>query len=205
MSSRWTIAIWAAGLLTLGALTLTSGGLRTPEQAGYSLYSKSEYKKAAETFTDSYWKAIALYRDGQFKAAANIFAGFDSAEGAFNHGNALLFQGNYEQATKRYERALELRPNWEDAKINRAIAVARAEALDFEGANMTDGKIGADDYVINNEPSSNQNDNDQTEVVESTELSDAELRAVWLRQVQTDPADFLKSKFNYQLQKGGSQ
>ena len=70
---------------------------------------------------------------------------------------------------------------------------------------MTDGKIGADDYVINNEPSSNQNDNDQTEVVESTELSDAELRAVWLRQVQTDPADFLKSKFNYQLQKGGSQ
>ncbi|MGB0257484.1 MAG: hypothetical protein ACPGES_02415 [Coraliomargarita sp.] len=205
MSSRWTIAIWAAGLLTLGALTLASGGLRTPEQAGYSLYSKSEYKKAAETFTDSYWKAIALYRDGQFKAAANIFAGFDSAEGAFNHGNALLFQGNYEQATKRYERALELRPEWEDAKINRAIAVARAEALDFEGANMTDGKIGADDYVINNEPSSNQNDNDQTEVVESTELSDAELRAVWLRQVQTDPADFLKSKFNYQLQKGGSQ
>ncbi|MGB0414992.1 MAG: hypothetical protein ACPGJU_11170 [Coraliomargarita sp.] len=205
MSSRWTIAIWAAGLLTLGALTLASGGLRTPEQAGYSLYSKSEYKKAAETFTDSYWKAIALYRDGQFKAAANIFAGFDSAEGAFNHGNALLFQGNYEQATKRYERALELRPEWEDAKINRAIAVARAEALDFEGANMTDGKIGADDYVINNEPSSNQNDNDQTEVVESTELSDAELRTVWLRQVQTDPADFLKSKFNYQLQKGGSQ
>ena len=108
MSSRWTIAIWAAGLLTLGALTLASGGLRTPEQAGYSLYSKSEYKKAAETFTDTYSKAIALYRDGQFKAAANIFAGFDSAEGAFNHGNALLFQGNYEQATKRYERALEL-------------------------------------------------------------------------------------------------
>jgi Ca-activated chloride channel family protein len=30
-------------------------------------------------------------------------------------------------------------------------------------------------------------------------MSDEELRAVWLRQVQTKPADFLAAKFAYQL------
>lgn len=206
MSRHLLIGLWCASALLLGFLLLTGDGIRTPDQRGFSLYSKSEYNAAARTFADSYWKAIALYRDGQFKKAAGIFAGFDTAEGAFNHGNALLFQGNYEQAAKRYERAMELNPGWEDAEINRVIALERAAALDFEGGNMTDGKIDADDYVINNEPNSNPNDNDQTETVESTELSDSELRAVWLRQVQTDPADFLKSKFSYQLQKqGGAQ
>lgn len=196
---------WLILMITLAGMLLSKPALRTPDQEAYSLYSKSEYTLAAKTFADPYWTAIALYRDGQFKAAANLFAGFDTADGAFNHGNALLFQGNYAQATKRYERALELRPGWNDAEINRAIAMARAAALNFEGANMTDGKIGADDYVINNEPSSNQSDNDQTEVVENSELSESALRAVWLRQVQTNPADFLRSKFSYQLQQGGVQ
>lgn len=205
VKQRAYIVIWTAATLLLLGILATQPNLRTPQQKGYNLYLKSEYKDASETFADSYWRATALYRDGQFKEAGNIFASFDTAEGAYNHGNALLFQGNYNEAVKRYTRALELRPNWEDASINREIAIARAAALDFEGGNMTDGKIGADDYVINNNPSQNQSDNDQTETVETAELSDAELRAVWLRQVQTDPADFLRSKFSYQLQQRGSK
>ncbi|MFC4992405.1 hypothetical protein [Rubritalea tangerina] len=42
------------------------------------------------------------------------------------------------------------------------------------------------------------------EVVEGGKLSDAEMREVWLRKVQTKPADFLKVKFMYQdARKGG--
>ncbi len=192
--------LWLACIATSVGILLSESPLRTPDQKGHALYSKSEYSKAADTFADSYWRAIALYRAANFKEAAGIFAGYDTAEGCFNHGNALLFQGNYNEAAKRYKRALELRPDWEAAQTNRAIALARAEALDFEGGNMTDGKIGADDYTFNDNPSQNQDDNDQEEVVQGAEMSDAELRAVWLRQVQTDPADFLKSKFRYQLQ-----
>ena len=32
----------------------------------------------------------------------------------------------------------------------------------------------------------------------AVKLSDAELRAMWLRRVQTRPADFLRAKFAYQ-------
>jgi hypothetical protein len=36
-------------------------------------------------------------------------------------------------------------------------------------------------------------------VVTGGELSDAQLQALWLRRVQTNPADFLRAKFAYQL------
>ncbi len=194
---------WTISALTLAGFLLSGAPLRTADQKGYTLYSKSEYTEASQTFVDSYWRAIVLYRTGDFKQAAGIFAGYDTSEGCFNHGNALLFQGNYTEAAQRYERALEHRSNWEAAQANRAIALARAEALNFQGANMTDGKIGADDFVINDNPSQQQNDTNQSEVIQGAEMSDAELRAVWLRQVQTDPADFLKSKFRTQLQQQG--
>ena len=205
----WTAVkwLWLLTVLALAGLLVSGAPLRTADQKGYALYSKSEYTEAGKAFGDSYWRALALYRAGKFKEAASILAGYDSAAGCYNHGNALLFQGQYMEAAGRYERALELRPGWDAAQNNRAIALARAAALDFEGANMTDGKIGADDYVINDNPGQQTSDRDQSETVEGAQLSDAALRAVWLRRVQTDPANFLRSKFRYQLQQqqGGAK
>jgi Ca-activated chloride channel family protein len=192
-------------LLLAATLFTRSGKIHRPDNIAYNLYSKGAYKDASQTFTNTYWQAIALYRGGDFKAAANIFAGYDTPEGCFNHGNALVFQGNYTTAAERYNRALELRPDWEAAITNRNIALARAKLLETEGGEGTGGKLGADDTVISNQPPSDS-PNDQTEMVEdAAPLSDAELRAVWLRQVQTNPADFLKSKFSYQASQEGSK
>ena len=116
--------------------------------------------------------------------------------GAFNQGNALLFQGKYEDAAKRYERALELRPGWEDAIVNRDIALARAALLETTGGDMTGGEMGADEIEFSDTPSP---DTDQTEQTEGGKpMSDEEMRSIWLRQVQTRPADFLRAKFAYQ-------
>jgi len=129
------------------------------------------------------WRGVALFRQGEFKTSAGIFAGMDTAEAAFNHGNALVMQGLYDAAAERYARALELRPDWADATNNREIALARAAMLKQEGGEGTGGMLGADE-------------DEQTEGGEA--MSDEELRAVWLRQVQTKPADFLAAKFAYQ-------
>ena len=83
--------------------------LLRPDQRAYVLYSEKRYAEAAPEFTDPFWRAVALFRDGQFEQAAGAFAGFDSAEGAFNQGNALVMQGKYLDAVERYTRALELR------------------------------------------------------------------------------------------------
>ena len=193
---------WSVTVLALGiALATGKAHLRRPDQRAHALYSKKEYEAAADVFQDPFWRAIALYRDGAFKEAAGIFAGFDSAEGLYNQGNALLFLGKYEEAAKAYNRALDQKPGWKEPKINQEIALARAKLLEFEGGNMSGGKIGADDYVMNNNPDNSSPSPDEEEVIEgTTPMSDAELRAVWLRRVQTNPADFLRSKFAYQQQ-----
>ena len=171
--------------------------LLTPDQQGHLLFKKERYAEAAETFHDPLWQATAWYRAGEFKKAAGILTGFDTAEGAFNHGNALAMQGKYEDAIPRYEHALALQQEWEDAQINLAIARQSAEKLKRRGGEGTGGKMGADEIQISNEKQSNRSSGKET-VEGAVNVGDAEIRAMWLRRVQTRPADFLKAKFAYQ-------
>lgn len=184
------LLIFGSGLY---CLSIRDCSLWTPDQQGYLLFEKTDYKQAATHFANPMWQGVALFRQGEFEKAATLFAGYDTAEGAFNQGNALVMQGQYEAAIERYERALQLRPAWDDAEVNRDVASARARALMKEGGNMTDGKLGADGIVFDqgNAPSAAG-----VEEVEGGEkIDDAALRSIWLRQVQTKPADFLRAKF----------
>jgi Ca-activated chloride channel family protein len=170
--------------------------LLTPDQRAHQSFEAGDYELAAETFADPMWRGVALFRQGEFEQAAGVFAGFDTPEAALNQGNSLVFMGQYDDAVARYERALELRPDWEPAVVNRDIAVARAAALDFEGGDMTGGMLGADEIVYSESTSPPGSGEEQVEG--GKPLSDAELRLIWLRQVQTKPADFLRAKFAYQ-------
>ena len=98
--------------LRAGFYCLASGTcpLLTPDQRGYRHFAQERYAEASEHFADPMWKGVALFRQGRFKAAAGVFAGFDTADAAFNHGNALLMRGTYEEAAERYSRSLQLRP-----------------------------------------------------------------------------------------------
>jgi Ca-activated chloride channel family protein len=186
----------------------TSRGIRslwlTADQQGMRLFEQGRFAEAAEVFLAAEWRAAAFYKAGAFKEAAGLLQGIDTAEGTYNHGNALCMLGKYADAVRRYERALELRPDWPEAETNLAIARAGAERMDFQGGEMTGGKLAADDYVFSENKSSGQAGE---EVIEEggAPMSDAEMRAVWLRGVQTHPADFLRSKFAYQAAMGDEQ
>jgi Ca-activated chloride channel family protein len=188
-------------VLVAGLYCLTNGNcsLLTPDQQGYRLFVRGKYPEAAELFADPMWKGIALFRQGEFKDAAGVFAGFDTAEAAFNHGNALVMQGKYEEAVDRYTRAIELKRDWEVAIVNREIALARARTLKKEGG-VTGAEMGADEIVFSEEKPAPSAGEEQIEGRQ--EMSDAELQAIWLRQVQTKPADFLRAKFAYQYARG---
>ena len=195
-------------LMSVSGLYCLSAGdcsLRTPDQRGYRLFENADYAQSAMRFTDPMWQGVALFRAGEFDRAASLFAAFDTAAAAFNHGNALVMQGKYEAAVARYARALELRPGWGDATVNREIALARAAALKKEGGEMTGGKMGADEIVFDEgKPSPSAG---EEQVDGGQDAADAELRSIWLRQVQTRPADFLRIKFAQQYaarQSGGN-
>jgi Ca-activated chloride channel family protein len=187
----WWFDVAAAGKL--------SGFMRTADQQAEFLLAEGDATAAAARFQDPLWRAIAAYRAGDFKQAAVLYAGLSGAEAAYNHGNALVMLGQYPLAVARYDAAVALRPGWQPALDNRLIAQARGERVAQKGGEGTGGKLGADEIRFTAKSDNAEAQSEQQEVVEAGKVSDAELRAAWLRRVQTQPGDFLRAKFTYQL------
>jgi Ca-activated chloride channel homolog len=141
---------------------------------------------------------VAEYRNGDFEAAAKTFARVPGATGAFDQGNAWLMHGQYDSAVASYDRALGFRPGWKEAEENKALALARKAKIEASGQERdqeqtTDEK--ADDIVFDQK---GENQNGKPVELAGGEMSDEQLRATWLRRVQTTPGDFLRAKFAYQ-------
>ncbi len=98
--------------------------------------------KAAELFTDLRWKAIALYRGGDYPQAVMTLQSWmngdssnsDSGEQQvqpralgdddfYNLGNALALAGEYDAALEAYDYALALFPDNADARYNRSVVL----------------------------------------------------------------------------------
>jgi Ca-activated chloride channel family protein len=183
------LATWLVGWPSLWA---------SPDQRGRHLFERGQYEIAATTFLDPMWRGAAQMRAGNFKEAEQTFAGMDTADAAFNQGNALVMLGKYGQAVSRYDRALALRPAWAEANANRQIAQVRAERLNTTGEDAGDQREGADAIVYDKD--AKRPGGQDTQVTGVVAMNDEAARALWLKRVQTKPADFLRARFNYQLQ-----
>lgn len=171
-----------------------------PEQRAQRYSDAGRYAEAAEEYTDPERRGVALFRAGEFEEAASVLGRTASAEGAFNRGNALVMLGEYTEAMKAYERALQLRPDWRDAEENRELARLRhmMKNPEVEDVGGTGGMLAADELVFDDKPQSGGSEQETVEVDGGDPLSEAELRALWLRKVETRPADFLRARFAYQ-------
>ncbi|MDF2376042.1 MAG: tetratricopeptide repeat protein [Verrucomicrobiales bacterium] len=181
-------------LILLAAITW-AGLWFTPDQQGKRHFQRGEFAGAANAFQDPLWQGMALYRAGEFEKAARAFARRDTPEAHFNQGNAWLMNGKYDAAIASYERALTKRPDWKEAKENRDLAAARAALVKNEGGDMGDQTLGADEIKFDNRRRDSGQD---TEVNTEQAATDQSVQALWLRRVQTKPADFLKARFSYQ-------
>ncbi len=92
---------------------------KTPDQQAQQAYDEQQYKDAASLYQDSMHKGMALYKEGDFAAAAKAFSSVDSAEAHFNRGNALVEQQQFEDALKAYQQALDIDPQLEAAETNK--------------------------------------------------------------------------------------
>ena len=90
-----------------------------------------------------------------------------------------------------------LRPGWPEPETNRQIAQLRADRLRAVGEDAGDQREGADEIVYDKDA---QRQGGQDTQVTGTVMSDETVRALWLKRVQTKPADFLRARFNYQLE-----
>ncbi len=169
-----------------------------PTQRGDRLMEAKQFKDAEEAYADPWHIAVAQYRNGDFKEAAASFARVPGAVGAFDQGNALLMHGAYDEAIASYDRALGFRPGWLEAEENKSLAAARKKRIDDAGEDRDQESAGAynpDETVLD---PNGEDRTSETEDMNGEALSDEDLRATWLRRVQTTPGDFLRAKFAYQ-------
>jgi Ca-activated chloride channel homolog len=197
MAVRVVVVLSLLAVLAVGTLR-NPDFWSLPDRRGDRLMQAKQFKEAAETYDEPWRIAVAQYRNGDFQDAAATFARVPGADGAFDQGNALLMHGAYDDAIESYDRALGFRPGWQQAEENKALAEARKKRIDDAGADRERESAGAydpDETVM--EPNGEE-PNDEPQDMNGEVLSDEELRATWLRRVQTTPGDFLRAKFAYQ-------
>ncbi len=94
---------------------------QTHDQQASQAFQQGDHAKAAESFDNPAWKAVAQYKSGQFEEVTKTLQGQDSADANYNLGNAFAKQGQYPQAIAAYDKALKLDPKHEDARYNKEL------------------------------------------------------------------------------------
>ena len=178
----------------------------TPDQQGRVLFERADYAQAAQRFADPLWKGLAYYASEDFVSAATWFAQVDTAYGYFYLGNAMAHQDRLEEALASYDKALALDPEFGEAQFNRdwvqgLYDLSQKEYDDYGG---TGGKLGADDFVFDDRAKNAEQTMTEAEA-KAQGMTDDQIESMWMRRVQTTPAQFLETKFSYQLRLGDDE
>jgi Ca-activated chloride channel family protein len=189
----WTIRWVSVVVLVLGASAsqvhaadLLSAWL-TPDQQGRLYFQRGDFARAAAHFADPMWRGVALYRAGEFAAAIDAFALVDTPESYYNQGNALAHLKKYPQAVKSYEQALKGRPDWPEAKRNLALVqkLIPPPKKDEDYGEAPD--LPPDQITFDDKGKKGQ--------LGEVQLSAAQTAEMWMRNIQTSPAELLRRKF----------
>lgn len=165
----------------------------SPDQQAQLAYERLEFPQAFEAFEDSAWKGVAAYRSGLYDDSAATFGRISSAVGFYNRGNAFMKARDYGKAITAYEQAVADDPSWVEATENLRLARYVLEYIERAREQSDTGdesELSADDYVF---------DNTQDRGVEMkiTQESTIELESAekWMRAVDTETRDFLRTRF----------
>ena len=172
----------------------------TPDQQSRYYFEKRDYAAAAERFQDPLWKGIAYYRSKNFEAAVEQFARVDTAEGYFNLGDAYAHLGQLEQAVTSYEEALRRKPDDIAARENRDLVQSliqkkKAKEEEEEPPEGREPTYNPDEIKFDEKGKKGKKGE-----VDQAELSAEQIQQVWMRRLQTTPSDFLRLKFEAQME-----
>ena len=188
---NWLPGLFLAMLLGGGAGQARAGALAdaffTADQQGRWAFEHGRYPQAAAQFSDPYWKGVAAYQAADFQAALANLGKLDTAPAWFYQGNSYVRLFKFPQAIAAYRQALRVQPDFAEAKANLALAEALLKDYqDQQQAGTPDEQ--ADKVVEDRTPSTGgQQQQQKTPQAPSDQL--------WLNNLTTSPAQFLKRKF----------
>ena len=175
----------------------------TPDQQGRYYFENGNYDEAAKRFKDPLWKGVSYYADGDFEAAIGEFAKVNTPEGYFNLGNAYAHNKNYEHAVKCYDTALKLSPDYHEVRINRDIVQALIEKKkkeEDEQEQQGDPSFEPDEIKFDEKGKKGKKGE-----IEQSMFTEEQIAEMWMRNIQTSPADFLRMKFAIQTENGETE
>jgi Ca-activated chloride channel homolog len=167
----------------------------THDQQGRYYYEKGEYQKAAERYEDPMWKGLALVRAGDDEGALNAFALSDSAEAWYNQGNSLAHLDRYPEAVEAYQQALARRHSWREAQENLELVqslIPKAKKKDEDEEQEISPNLPPDQVQFDEKGKKGKSAQLQQKI------NPAKLADIWMRNIQTTPADFLRLRFAIQ-------
>ncbi|MEO6676279.1 MAG: VWA domain-containing protein [Pseudomonas sp.] len=199
----WSLNWMAGVLLALGIglqpTTAQANGLTdaffTRDQQGRWAFEHEHLPQAAALFVDPYWKGIAAYHAADYDLALASFARLETPQAYFYLGNIYVKRFKFDQAIAAYTQALQLQPQFPEATANLALAIALQK--DTDSAEQNAPEVKPDEIKMDKAPGKGQSKAVQTEQAASDEL--------WLQNLSTSPAKFLKQKFSLQDQVGGNK
>ncbi|AYF86687.1 VWA domain-containing protein [Pseudomonas sp. DY-1] len=190
---------WLGGLMLAVSLLGTSAPTRagaladaffTPDQQGRWAFEHQHYPEAAAHFSDPYWKGLAAYQAADFDLALASFARLDSAVAYFYLGNTYVRLFKFPEAIAAYKQALQKQPDFPEATAN--LALAEALLKDYEDQQEEGTPNEKPDKVVEDQTPSQGGKSVQQDKAQAA--SDQ----VWLNNLTTSPAMFLKRKFSLQ-------
>ncbi|WEK07101.1 MAG: VWA domain-containing protein [Candidatus Pseudomonas colombiensis] len=192
----WSLNWLASLILALGLglppasaeANALSDAFFTPDQQGRWAFEHGHYPAAAALFVDPYWKGIAAYQAADYDLALASFARLDSAPAYFYLGNIHVRRFKFDQAIAAYQQALKVQPQFPEASTNLALAIALKK--DTESAEQNAPEVKPDAIKFDKAPGKGQSKAVQTQQASNDDL--------WLQNLSTSPAQFLRHKFSLQ-------
>jgi Ca-activated chloride channel homolog len=170
----------------------------TPDQQGRLAFDRGDYDHAADQFADPMWRGVALYRAGRYDEAVDAFALVDSAESYFDQGNALAKLGKLPAAVVCYQEALKRKPGFPAAKTNLALVrklIRTKDPNDEEQSNEArDPEETADVAQVD--------ERGKKGAADEVEAGTPQTAEMWMRNIQTSPAQLLRRKFSLEAGDG---
>ena len=175
----------------------------TPDQQARFAYEALAFPEAFERFEDPAWKGVAAYDSGLYEESAASFGRIPTAVGFYNRGNAFMKARDYGKAIIAYEQAVAEAPDWVEARDNLELATYTLEYIERVREQSDTGdesELGADDYVFDNTK-------ERGLEMEITDQSTVEMESAekWMRGVDTETSDFLRTRFLLEATREGTR
>jgi Ca-activated chloride channel homolog len=141
------------------------------------------------------WKGFALARAQDYQDALNAFALDDSAEAWYNQGDALAHLGRYPEAAQAFQQALARRHPWIDAQKNLELVqslIPKPKKKDKDQEQEMAPNLPPDQIKFDEKGKHGKSQTVQAKV------DPKKMAEIWMRNIQTTPADFLRRRFAIQ-------